>query len=247
MQALARELHLSETVFVLPAASDGDARIRIFTPKTEIPFAGHPTLAPPSFSDNPSSELSISLETGAGTIRVELEREGDRVAFGQMSQPIPRVESCPSCRRAFRRPRSPWVEARGRRIRQRSSTRFCHAGGRSGRVGAQSRLCEARPPSHPRNGERVRRRGRAMEDPRVRARRRGQRRPGNGLGCRTARAAPRPPRIDPVRSAHSDRTRCGDRATIGAICMCPRRRRPRRAHRGRRERHRRGARGVRLP
>ncbi|HTV25833.1 MAG TPA: PhzF family phenazine biosynthesis isomerase, partial [Polyangiaceae bacterium] len=45
LQALARELHLSECSFVLPAESpDADAKIRFFTPTMELPFAGHPTL-----------------------------------------------------------------------------------------------------------------------------------------------------------------------------------------------------------
>src|SRR5207247_5441549 len=45
MQALARELNFSESVFVLPPrADDADVRIRIFTPGSELPFAGHPTL-----------------------------------------------------------------------------------------------------------------------------------------------------------------------------------------------------------
>lgn len=45
MQQIARELNLSETTFVLPpAASAGTHRVRIFTPETELPFAGHPTL-----------------------------------------------------------------------------------------------------------------------------------------------------------------------------------------------------------
>jgi len=44
LQPLARELNYSETVFVYPAAGNGHARIRIFTPAVEIPFAGHPTL-----------------------------------------------------------------------------------------------------------------------------------------------------------------------------------------------------------
>ena len=42
MQALARELNLSEATFVLPAERGGSARVRIFTPRAEIPFAGHP-------------------------------------------------------------------------------------------------------------------------------------------------------------------------------------------------------------
>ena len=44
MQRLARELNLSETIFVLPARGDGDVRVRIFTPAAELPFAGHPVL-----------------------------------------------------------------------------------------------------------------------------------------------------------------------------------------------------------
>ena len=45
MQAIAREFNLSETVFVLPPRDPAhEARIRIFTPATELPFAGHPTI-----------------------------------------------------------------------------------------------------------------------------------------------------------------------------------------------------------
>ena len=44
MQRIARELNLSETVFLFPPESGGDARMRIFTPVVELPFAGHPTL-----------------------------------------------------------------------------------------------------------------------------------------------------------------------------------------------------------
>ncbi|MGA0530610.1 PhzF family phenazine biosynthesis protein [Hansschlegelia sp. KR7-227] len=45
MQAIAREFNLSETVFLLPAEDDTrKARLRIFTPETELPFAGHPTV-----------------------------------------------------------------------------------------------------------------------------------------------------------------------------------------------------------
>jgi PhzF family phenazine biosynthesis protein len=46
MQAIAREMNLSETTFVLPAtSSESDYRLRIFTPRSELPFAGHPTIA----------------------------------------------------------------------------------------------------------------------------------------------------------------------------------------------------------
>jgi len=43
MQALALQFNLSETTFILPS-SRADARVRIFTPTYEMPFAGHPTL-----------------------------------------------------------------------------------------------------------------------------------------------------------------------------------------------------------
>ena len=43
LQAIAREMNFSETVFVYPAVKGGHARIRIFTPFNELPFAGHPT------------------------------------------------------------------------------------------------------------------------------------------------------------------------------------------------------------
>jgi trans-2,3-dihydro-3-hydroxyanthranilate isomerase len=44
MQAIAREMNLSETTFVLPPESGGDAKVRIFTPGYELPFAGHPSV-----------------------------------------------------------------------------------------------------------------------------------------------------------------------------------------------------------
>lgn len=89
MQALAREMAFSETVFVLPAAAGGHARLRIFTPAREIPFAGHPTLGS-AFVIGTTVQLDVvQIETGAGTVPVRLEREGARVVFGWMLQPLP--------------------------------------------------------------------------------------------------------------------------------------------------------------
>ncbi len=96
MQALARELNLSETVFVVPRESDGHARIRIFTPTAELPFAGHPTLGTAFVLGGPLQLAEIRLETGRGTVPVELEREGPRIVFARMSQPIPRIEPYPA-------------------------------------------------------------------------------------------------------------------------------------------------------
>jgi trans-2,3-dihydro-3-hydroxyanthranilate isomerase len=90
MQALAKEMNFSESVFVLPATiEDADVRIRIFTPAVELPFAGHPTLGAAFVLAGPLSKIVIRLETLAGVVPVELEREGSRIVFGRMEQPIP--------------------------------------------------------------------------------------------------------------------------------------------------------------
>ncbi len=92
MQALALELKFSESVFVLPAEGEGHARIRIFTPAAEIPFAGHPTLGTAFVLAAPLQLDGIRLETAAGVVPVALERDGSRIVFGRMEQPIPTVE-----------------------------------------------------------------------------------------------------------------------------------------------------------
>ena len=89
MQRLARELNLSETVFALAPRDGGDARIRIFTPNSELPFAGHPTLG--SAFVLAGDREQISIETGAGIMALTLERSGGRVVFGRMSQPLPTI------------------------------------------------------------------------------------------------------------------------------------------------------------
>jgi trans-2,3-dihydro-3-hydroxyanthranilate isomerase len=94
MQAIAREMNLSETVFVLPATSeDADVRIRIFTPAVELPFAGHPTLGSAFVLGAPLQKVVIRLETAAGVVPVSLEREGPKIVFGRMEQPVPRWET----------------------------------------------------------------------------------------------------------------------------------------------------------
>jgi trans-2,3-dihydro-3-hydroxyanthranilate isomerase len=94
MQALAKEMAFSESVFVLPPRAEGaDARIRIFTPNNELPFAGHPTLGSAFVLGGPLQKIVIRLETGSGVVPVELEREGPRITFGWMDQPIPEYEA----------------------------------------------------------------------------------------------------------------------------------------------------------
>jgi trans-2,3-dihydro-3-hydroxyanthranilate isomerase len=86
MQAIAREMNLSETTFVLtPTRTDCAARVRIFTPTRELPFAGHPTvgtawvlaregrLAP--------GATRCQLEEGLGPVEVELEGDPGSPTF----------------------------------------------------------------------------------------------------------------------------------------------------------------------
>ena len=89
MQRLARELNLSETVFVLAPAQGGDARIRIFTPAAELPFAGHPVLGSAIVVSAVLARDAVTLETAAGPVPVRLQRVGERVAGGWMRQPVP--------------------------------------------------------------------------------------------------------------------------------------------------------------
>jgi trans-2,3-dihydro-3-hydroxyanthranilate isomerase len=91
LQPLAREINFSETVYVYPPESDGHARIRIFTPVSELPFAGHPVLGTAFVLASPLQLPEIRLETGKGLVPVVLERDGARIVFGCMQQPIPSV------------------------------------------------------------------------------------------------------------------------------------------------------------
>jgi len=94
MQGLALEIGFSETVFVLPAEQGGHARIRIFNPRHEMPFAGHPTLGSAFVLGAPLQLGLIALETGVGIVEVELERdESGRIVFGRMQQPLPEAQT----------------------------------------------------------------------------------------------------------------------------------------------------------
>ncbi|MGE0398587.1 MAG: PhzF family phenazine biosynthesis protein [Kofleriaceae bacterium] len=72
MQSLARQMNLSETTFVLPSTrEDADARVRIFTPGFEMPFAGHPTLGTASVVAAARGTPRVTLEMIAGLVAVE--------------------------------------------------------------------------------------------------------------------------------------------------------------------------------
>jgi trans-2,3-dihydro-3-hydroxyanthranilate isomerase len=65
--------------------------MRIFTPRSELPFAGHPVLGTAFVLAAPMQLVEIRLETGMGTVPVTLERERERIVFGRMRQPVPSV------------------------------------------------------------------------------------------------------------------------------------------------------------
>jgi trans-2,3-dihydro-3-hydroxyanthranilate isomerase len=96
MQRAARELNLSETVFLLPDdPAEADARLRIFTPTTELPFAGHPTLGAAFLVAERDDSALVRLRTGAGTVTIRMTREHGELVYGEMDQPIPTIAAYP--------------------------------------------------------------------------------------------------------------------------------------------------------
>lgn len=94
MQALAREMNLAETTFVLPrdpaTERERGVRVRIFTVQEELPFAGHPTLGT-AFALRGSSGLGeVALELNAGKVPVRFEAKPGQPVFGEMTQPEPK-------------------------------------------------------------------------------------------------------------------------------------------------------------
>jgi len=105
MQALAREMNLSETTFILPRDAATEAqegkKVRIFTVETELPFAGHPTLGTSLYlyalESNQKKPAEITLDLKAGRIPIRFtansdSAEADRVdgqVFGEMRQRDP--------------------------------------------------------------------------------------------------------------------------------------------------------------
>ena len=93
MQRIANEMAFSETTFVFPKEGRGDVRMRIFTPGSELPMAGHPTIgttfALAAEGVIASGRREFVFECGVGPIPVELEWSGADLAFVWMTQPLP--------------------------------------------------------------------------------------------------------------------------------------------------------------
>lgn len=93
---IAREFNLSETTFIYSAESEKhDARVRIFTPGKELPFAGHPTLGTAfvmarETDYNPDDKvLTLWLEEKVGPIRVDIDVQNGAPEMIVMTQPLP--------------------------------------------------------------------------------------------------------------------------------------------------------------
>ncbi len=93
MQAIAREMNLSETTFIFPrdvaTERERGVRVRIFTVQEELPFAGHPTLGTAFFLRGNSGASEIKLDLNVGTIPVKFEDRSSEPAFGEMTQRDP--------------------------------------------------------------------------------------------------------------------------------------------------------------
>jgi trans-2,3-dihydro-3-hydroxyanthranilate isomerase len=104
MQRIACELNLSETTFVFPPDDpQHNAKVRIFTPRSELPFAGHPTVGTAYVLHGDSSATSLVLEEGIGPVPVRVARADDgavqfwlttpRITFGERVDPKPVAEA----------------------------------------------------------------------------------------------------------------------------------------------------------
>ena len=222
LQPLAKEMNFSETVFVYPPEQGGHVKIRIFTPAAEMPFAGHPVLGTAFVLAGPLQLVTINLETLQGIVPVELEREGARIVFGRMSQPIPEVSpfdrgrGAPGCASARALGASDRALRPGDHVRVRRPS----LGGGGG--GARARLRGARSDPGLRRDVLLRRLGHALEGAHVRSGRRRSRGSGHRLRGGPSRVPSRPPRTDRLGRGDRDLPGRGNRAAEHALRACAR-------------------------
>jgi trans-2,3-dihydro-3-hydroxyanthranilate isomerase len=94
MQALAREMNLSETTFILPREKaverERGVRVRIFTVQEELPFAGHPTLGTAFCLRGSTGVDHVALELNVGKVPVHFQKTSGEPLFGEMTQAEPK-------------------------------------------------------------------------------------------------------------------------------------------------------------
>ncbi|HZY53128.1 MAG TPA: PhzF family phenazine biosynthesis protein [Reyranella sp.] len=100
MQSIAAEFNLAETTFVLPPRDPKNtAHVRIFTPKSELPFAGHPNVGTAFvLARHGRSGDRFVFEEGAGLVPLDLTRESGVVVSARLAapQPLSLVETVPA-------------------------------------------------------------------------------------------------------------------------------------------------------
>jgi len=98
MQAIAKEMNLSETTFIFPREHsierDRGVRVRIFTVQEELPFAGHPTLGTAFALRGDGGAKEIVLELNVGKVPVRFEDSPGKALFGEMTQVDPEFGVC---------------------------------------------------------------------------------------------------------------------------------------------------------
>jgi trans-2,3-dihydro-3-hydroxyanthranilate isomerase len=93
MQQIAREFNFSETTFVLPPEAGHTRKVRIFTPATEVPFAGHPNvgtafvLAATGELGSLRPESTVTFEEKSGVVPVTIHQEEGRVTWCELAAP----------------------------------------------------------------------------------------------------------------------------------------------------------------
>jgi len=89
MQALAREFSAGETAFVQPPTAGGQVKLRVFGPNAEVFASGHAALGTAVVLGGALQAEVVRLETHGGPVSVRLEREGARIVFGWVQEPLP--------------------------------------------------------------------------------------------------------------------------------------------------------------
>ena len=94
MQRVAREMNLSESVFLGPPEAEGTARVRIFTPGVEVPFAGHPTVGTAIYLASrldlapTDGTITLVLEENVGPVPVDVRFQGGHPVFARFTTAI---------------------------------------------------------------------------------------------------------------------------------------------------------------
>jgi len=95
MLALAKEMNLAETTFILPQDEATEAtrgkQVRIFTVQEELPFAGHPTLGTAFYLRGASGAKEVALDLKVGKVPVRFEDTPGQPVFGEMTQMSPEI------------------------------------------------------------------------------------------------------------------------------------------------------------